>query len=224
MIVYGWNAKIIKQALLDNYECPSCQQKQSILVIAAKYVHIFWIPVFPFKKTALIICNHCKSETDEKAITLGTNETIKLLKAAVPIPKYLFSGLLLIIIGIGSLAYSEINESQQEQAYLSDPQVGDVYLIKDSEEPSVYNHYLMKIRDIAGDTLWVSYSSYGYNGIVSQLDPEDGFYNLMYSIHKNDINEFSESGALKKVIRDYLPSTGFDREIEYQLPDSLDIQ
>ena len=223
MIVYGWNAKIIKQASLESYECPGCQQKQSDLIIAAKYIHIFWIPVFPFKKTALIVCKNCRHESDEKNITLGSKDTIKQLKAAVPIPKYLFSGLALIILAIGYFTYSGIKESEQEQAYVDDPHVGDVYLIKDREEPSEFNHYLIKVRDIAGDSLWVSYSSFSYNGTVSQLDPKDGFYDLVFTIHKNTIQEFNDSGDLKKVMRDYETSAGFDREIEFQLPDSIDV-
>ena len=221
MIVYGWNAKIIKQAPLESYECSGCKQKQSDIIIAAKYIHIFWIPVFPFRKTALIVCKNCGHKSDEESIMLDSR-AIKQLKSAVPIPKYLFSGLALIIFAISFIAYNGIKESEQEQAYVDDPRVGDVYLIKDREEPSEFNHYLMKVRDIAGDSLWVSYSSFSYNGIVSQLDAKDGFYDLMYSIHKNAIKEFSNSGDLKKVMRDYESSAGFDREIEFHL-DSLDV-
>ncbi len=221
MIVYGWNAKNIKQALLDTYECPNCQQKQSVLFISAKYIHIFWIPLFPFKKSAIIVCNHCKHETDEKAITQITGATVNQLKAAVPLPKYLFSGLALLMVAIGYLTYNGVQNNKLEQAYIKDPHIGDVYLIKSNEEPTEYNHYFLKVRDLVGDSLWVSSSAYFYNGIVSQLDPKDGFYNVMYPMHKNGIKEFETNGALKKVMRNYATSTGFDREVEYQKSDTL---
>ena len=224
MIVYGWDAKNIKQAPLENYECPHCQQKQSVLVIFAKYVHIFWIPFIPFKKTAIIVCNHCNHKTDEKAITLVPQTTIKQLKATVPLPKYMFSGLALLVVAIGYLVYLGAKNDNLEQAYLNDPQLGDVYLIKSPDEPSEYNHYLLKVREINGDSVWVSNSAFSYNGIVTELDPNDGFYDVMYPLHKNDLKEIKKAGDLKKVIRDYSLSAGFDREIEFQEPDSVSVE
>jgi len=222
MIVYGWNAKNIKQAPLENYECPQCQQKQSVLVIFAKYVHIFWIPVFPYKKSAVIVCQHCKKETEEKAIALGTGVTIAQLKTSVPIPKYLFSGLALLITAIGYFTYQGIQDDKQEQAYITSPQVGDVFLVKSEEETSQYNHFLFKIREIHGDSLWISYSSFNYNGIITQLDPKDGFLNVVYSIHKDLLKKFDETGELKKVFRGYSATAGFDQEVEFK-PDSLGV-
>lgn len=221
MIVYGWNAKNIKQAPLENYECTQCQQKQSVIVFFVKYVHLFWIPVFPFKKTAVIVCTHCKHETEEKAITLGTKDSIQQLKSAVPIPKYLFSGLALIIVAIAYFTYQGIQDSEREQSYLNDPKPGDIYLMKSEKEKTPYNYFLMKVRKVEDDSLWVSYSSFNYNGMVTKLDPKDGFYNVMLSMHKNGIKDFSKSGELKKVMRDYSPSDGFEQEIEYQEPDSV---
>lgn len=90
MIVYGWNTKNIKQAPLENYECPNCQQKQSVIIIFVKYVHIFWIPFVPLKKMAVTVCTNCKYEREEIGLTLGSSDTIQKLKSAVPIPKYFF--------------------------------------------------------------------------------------------------------------------------------------
>jgi hypothetical protein len=221
MVIYGWNAKNIKQAPLENYECPHCQQKQSVMVIFAKYVHLFWIPVFPYQKTAVVVCTHCKHETEEKNITLGTKEAIQQLKAAVPIPKYLFAGLVLIVIGIGYAIYHGAQTREQEQAYLNNPQTGDIYIIKSKEEKGPFNHFLMKVRKVEGDSIWVSYSSFGYNGMITKLDPKDGFYNVMYAMHKDGMKEYSKSGELQKVLRDYSSADGFDQEVEFHEPDSV---
>jgi hypothetical protein len=74
----------------------------------------------------------------------------------------------------------------------------------------------MKVNAIDQDSLIVSFSSYSYNGVVDKLDPADGFYNVAYSIHKNEISNYDRSGVLKKVIRDYSSSAGFDRVIEFK--------
>ena len=222
MIVYGWNSRNLKQAPLQNYQCPNCQQSESHIVILAKYVHIFWIPVFPYKKSAIVFCTQCKHEThDENAIMLGSESAVKKLKATVPLPFYLFSGLALILLAIGYFTYAGTKDDKREQSYVEDPRKGDVYLIKNSEEPTTYNHYLLKVRDVVGDSLWVSSSTYNYNGIISQLDPEDGFYDIMYPIHKRVIEDFRKSSELKKVMRDYPASSGFNRDIEYHEADTL---
>lgn len=223
MIIYGWNTKKLKQAPLENYQCTQCGQKQSVLHIVANYVHIFWIPVFPYKKSAVLSCGNCGLQTEEKAIVLGSNATIHQLKSAVPMPKYLFVGLLLILSGIGYLTYGSMQKEKLEAYYIENPEIGDVYLIKSKEDTSEYNHYLFKIRDITGDSLWISYSSYNYNGVVSELDPNDGFYDIMYSIHKNEVKEYSNSGEVVKVLREYSPATGFDRDVEFIQPDSSEI-
>ncbi|MFN8334377.1 MAG: zinc-ribbon domain-containing protein [Cyclobacteriaceae bacterium] len=221
MIIYGWNSRNIKQAPLENYPCPQCQQTDSShIVVVAKYVHIFWIPVFPYSKSAVAICTQCKHEThDEKAIFPGNASNIKRLKATVRLPLYLFSGLAIILLAIGYFTYAGAREDKLAESYVQEPQAGDVYLIRSYEEKSAYNHYLLKVRDVVGDSLWVSYSSYFYNGIISKLDPKDGFYDIMYPIHKDEIEGYRKSGELKKVMRGYDSSTGFNRDVEF--PDSL---
>ncbi|MBI3219090.1 MAG: zinc-ribbon domain-containing protein [Bacteroidetes bacterium] len=220
MIIYGWNAKNIKQAPLENYECPNCQQKQSVIVIFARYVDIFWIPVFPFKKTAVIVCTNCKHETEENNIELGTKGAIQQLKSAVPIPKYLFSGLALILFAIAFFTYQGIQNGEKENAYLGDPKAGDIYFLKNDKGKSANNYYLMKVRKVEGDSLWISYNSFWYSRMTKKLDPKDGFYNIMYSMHKDGLKELQTSGELKKIMREYSAADGFDQEVEFHESDT----
>ena len=220
MIIYGWNSKNIKQGDLETYQCPNCGEKQSVMAIFAHYVHIFWIPLFPFKKSARIVCNHCQLNTEEKTMPEEMRGTIDKLKSTVGIPKSLFSGLLILIVAIGFFSLGSAKKRKLEQSYIENPQIGDVYVLQDPNETSEYNHYLMKINEIEEDSFLVSFSAYSYNGVVSKLDPADGFYNIEYAMHKNNLNQIQESGEVKKVIRDYSSAAGFDRVIEYQEFDS----
>ncbi len=222
MIVYGWNSKNIKQAPLEGYACPNCEEKDSHLAIFANYVHVFWIPLFPYKKSAQISCAHCQLATEEKSMPEDMKEKIKQLKSAVSIPKYLFAGLILIGLSIAYFSYTSSQNTIKEQDYIANPEVGDVYILEDLEEPSEYKYYLMKVSDLEGDSLLVSYNTYSYNtAIIKELDPADGFSDLYYLMHKNGVSEYDLSGELKKVIREYSDLSGFYRVIEYQELDTL---
>jgi len=215
MIIYGWNSKNIKQAPLESYECPNCQAKSSSLAIFSSYVHIFWIPIFPYKKSAQIHCTHCQYTQEEKDLSPQMKDQVKQLKSAVKTPVYLFSGLGLIALFVAYVSFDSMQNNKMEQGYIDDPQVGDVYIMKDLEDSTSYNHYLLKVTDSYEDSLVVSFNTFVYNGIVTALDAEDGFLDIGYAMHKAQIKEFDELGELKKVIRDYTSSSGFDRVIEY---------
>jgi hypothetical protein len=45
-------------------------------------------------------------------------------------------------------------------------------------------------------------------------------YLVIYTLHKSALEEYQESGDLKKVIRNYSSSAGFDRIIEYDESDT----
>lgn len=225
MIIYGWNSKNLKQAHLENFECPSCQQKNSVLAIFSHYAHIFWIPFFPYKKSAIVQCTSCQFTTQEKEMTPEMKAQMKQLKSAVSTPKYLFSGLIILAVGIGFIMYSSNKTVREERSYIENPQIGDVYIIKDVEEEGEYNHFLYRVNDIVNDSLYVAVSSFYYNGVVYQLDPKDGFYNFSFPIHKDKIKDYENSGELKHTFRDYNKyTTGFDRTVEFPGLDSLIVE
>ena len=222
MIIYGWNSKNIKQAELESYNCPECSEKQSVIAIFAHYVHIFWIPFLPYKKSASIVCGHCQLATEENTMPAEMKGTISQIKSNVSTPKSLFSGLILLLVAVVFFSFRSYQNEQLEATYLGNPQIGDVYVLRDLEEASEYKHFLMKINEIESDSLWVSFNSYSYTDIITELDPKDGFYNYEYSIHKSSLQEFQQSGELKKILRDYTSSAGFDRIVEYDEIDTLD--
>ena len=219
MIIYGWNSKNIRQAPLEAYECPNCKTKNSHIAIFSNYAHLFWIPLFPYKKSAQIFCTHCQLVQKDKELPGEMKEQVRTLKSSVKSPVYLFAGLIIIVLFAAFIFYSSLQNSQLQQSFIDDPQIGDVYIIEDPDEPTEYNHYLLKVTDILPDSLVVSINTFGYNGVVSSLDAEDGFYDFGYLIHKNRIQGYDDAGELKKVIREYSSFSGFDRIVEYQIPE-----
>jgi len=97
MIVYGARASRIGNFYLDNTSCEYCKEtgKQEVSVFG-RYVHIFWIPIFPIGKKAVSECVHCKRTIEQKDFTpeLKSNYTSNLSQAKRPV--WHFSGLILI--------------------------------------------------------------------------------------------------------------------------------
>lgn len=220
MIIYGTNSKLLKEASLNNQSCDHCGEKNMHLSIYSKYAHIFWVPLFPFKKIALMHCGHCQKATEEKELTLEKKTAIANLKASINTPVYMFSGLALIVIFIGFLAYQSNARKNEINSLLTDPAIGDVYTLKDHEEVSEFKYYLWKVVDVVEDSVYISTNSFSYNMKPKKLEPEDGFYDVYYSLHRAELMEMKVNKEIVEVTRVYIASSGFDRMITYS--DSYD--
>ncbi|WP_185152565.1 hypothetical protein [Fulvivirga aurantia] len=190
------------------------------LLIYSSYAHIFWIPLFPYKKSAMLYCGHCQKVTEEKTLESKDRQKIKALKSSVPTPKYMFAGLVIIILAIAGLTFNSSQQEKKQQAFINAPLVGDVYKLKDETELSDYKYYLLKVVAVDEDSIDVSASSFSYNGLPDKLEAEDGFYDVSYRIDRQFVKELYDKKELLKVERDYSDYTGFNRVIQF-VPDTL---
>ena len=214
MIVYGWNSKVLKESPFPNHTCESCDSTNSFVVVSASYAHIFWIPLFPYKKKLDIVCGSCGLDTKPKYVSEEVKQLAKKLKSSVRIPFYLFSG-----VGvIGALViYLIINGSlvgQKMEEFLQEPQANDIYFLYDKTEPTEFKHYLWKAREVKGDTVYITYNGFSYNKRPDELKQEDGFYNISVPMHKSALLKLYEQDELRTVQRGYDFGTGFGKEIE----------
>ncbi|MEM1407515.1 MAG: hypothetical protein AAGG59_12120 [Bacteroidota bacterium] len=144
------------------------------------------------------------------------------MKKAVKTPFYLFSGLILIALAVGYFTYAGGKSKELERSYLEAPVVGDIYKNINNDEESAYKYYLWKVAIVEGDSIFVSPNSFGYDGLPGALEPEDGFYDVFFGIHKSELLEMYDSGEIRKVVRYYDgESTGFNRVVTYPLMDTV---
>lgn len=60
MVIYGSNGKHFATLPLPYTACPACRrtgQLQAALV--GRYAHVYWIPLFPYQKLAVVQCSAC---------------------------------------------------------------------------------------------------------------------------------------------------------------------
>ena len=165
MIIYGWNNRIIKEAPVDKISCPNCQNDKMHVRIFGFYVHIFWIPMFPYKKDIVLQCDQCQMGVGGGEL----EDTMKKLKKSVGFPKYMFLGTVLLLTLIAYLVIDAHLDDKKELSYLVNPQVGDVYHLIDKEEPTEYKYYLWKAQELFADSIHISANGYAYNMVPTRL-------------------------------------------------------
>lgn len=217
MVVYGWKSKVLKEALFNGHQCPRCQNQSTHIVVFGSYFHIFWIPFFPYRKNLKIICDSCQLDQKPKEVTPELRKLTKQLKSQVRLPFYMFSGVGIITLLIGYFAVTAFLDDLRFEKYLTDPKVNDIYYIFNENEPTELKYSLLKVIDIREDSVDMSPNSFGYNYEPSVLMEEDGFLDVYYSYHKNQLRDMYERDELKTVIRKSLENTGMDKVIEYNL-------
>lgn len=61
IFIYGTGTSRLLFAPLPTLACVHCgTQGQMSVTVFSRYVSLFWIPVFPFGKISVTVCNHCK--------------------------------------------------------------------------------------------------------------------------------------------------------------------
>ncbi len=225
MVIYGWNSKSLKEAPFNGHQCTNCGHESTHIVVYGSYFHIFWIPLFPYRKSLKIICDNCQHASKPKEVSEEVRSLAKQLKSKVNFPLYMFSGIGVIILLIAYFTIQGNIDNKAYAEYLEQPQVDDIYHLYNDEEISEYKYYLWKVVDVNGDSVNVSPNSFQYNYKPTKLEPNDGFYDVYITFHKHQLQEFLETDLIRKVQRGFESGKGFDRELIYELTaeDSLNI-
>lgn len=154
MIIFGTGQRLLKHNPTD-LVCMNCLRDESMYVyFYVHYFHVFWIPVFPYRKSMVTECPHCKQVLRQEEIPRETKASLSEKKPRTPFRYY--TGLLLIFVLIIAIALAIRNDEQENRSMLRSPQVGDVYDIKEADD--MYS--IMRLADIKGDSVGVQLNNY----------------------------------------------------------------
>ncbi len=80
MIIFGSKSKGVEVGVdIEDFDCPHCQQTGMVAHGAVRYFHIYWIPMFVTKKSALMVCPHCKYTVEDCELDKQTANSLKSL-------------------------------------------------------------------------------------------------------------------------------------------------
>jgi hypothetical protein len=96
---FGVKGKSVHNELLTDQECTHCGQINTTYVnFTSRYVHCFWIPLFPIGKKAFTYCSHCKQTLSQKEMPVVYKSAVEQHKANAQTPVWHYSGLLIFCL------------------------------------------------------------------------------------------------------------------------------
>jgi hypothetical protein len=203
MIIYGNKATKTGHQSLFGAKCSNCNTRDSLeMYTFSRYFHLFWIPVFPYRKEALTQCNHCKQVLNKKEFSADLLGQYEEMKMNIKTPYWQFIGAGLLAALIISISFSIKEDNKRDAAYLTAPKVGDVYEIK-----IAYKSYtLYKVSEVTADSVYVLFNKFesnkrtGLNQAKMNM-PESFIEDEWLPIAKKDLLLMKEKGEIEEVRR-----------------------
>ena len=203
MIIYGHRATKTSHQNLFGIKCPHCESRDTLeMYTFSRYAHIFWIPLFPYKKEAVTQCNHCKQVLTKKEFSSELLSKYDEVKANIKTPYWQFAGTALIALLIISGVYSGIQDDKKDNAFLTAPKAGDIYEIKTDKG----QYTLYKVAEVKADSVFVLINQYETNkrtGLTKkEMTASDSYIQDEYlPIAKSELLKMKASGEIQSVKR-----------------------
>jgi hypothetical protein len=160
MLIYGNRATKTGHHNLFGTKCSHCNTANSLeMYTFSRYAHIFWIPLFPYKKEAVTQCNHCKQVLTKKEFDSTLTEKFNDIKTQTKTPYWQFIGLGLIVLGIAAGTYGAAEDNKRDKVFLNAPATGDVYEIR----MGTGKYTLYKVASVKADSVFVMPNQYEVN-------------------------------------------------------------
>lgn len=203
MIVYGNKATKTGHQNLFGTKCSHCGTRDSLeMYTFSRYFHLFWIPVFPYKKEAVTQCNHCKQVLNKKEFPSELLSQYEEMKTTAKTPYWQYIGLLIFGGLILLLVFSIQEDDKRDKAYLAAPKAGDIYEIKTTD--GAYTLY--KVSQVTADSVYVLFNQFQSNKISglrkSEMTATSSFIQEdPMPIAKKDLATMKEKGEIQGVKR-----------------------
>ena len=148
MIFYGTGGKHFVTCTLPHAACPACHVPDRLQVgLVSRYAHVYWVPLFPYQKIAVLQCTSCGSSWEAPgppALAPALRDT----KRQHAHPVWTWSGLVLLaLLGLGSYLFG-LRDHRNDEALLANPRPGDIYTVH-SDSAQAYS--LLKVLRVGGN-------------------------------------------------------------------------
>ncbi|MFK7748936.1 MAG: hypothetical protein AB8B65_11130 [Kordia sp.] len=160
MIIYGTGSKKIGIQKIQGAKCQNCGATEMYAQGVSRYIYLFWIPMFPYKKKFITICNHCKQVLEKKEMPQQLTDKLALEKHHFKTPFYLFSGSLLLVLFVLWGFYQSGEHNKKLMENVKNLQANDIIAFKVARK----EYSFAEIDERRNDTLFIHYGNYTHNG------------------------------------------------------------
>lgn len=199
MIIYGTKKKEIENEVLME-KCPYCGHQNTVVMhVIQKYVHIFWIPLFPLRKIGATHCEFCKQVLMLKEMPPVLITAYSNLKAKSKTPVWTYTGLAILTFFIVNGKINDVQEKRRKAKIIMAPKCGDVYEVKLNEN----SYTLYKVDHIKQDSIYVrrnKYQCYFPSDIIKLNRKGDGGYeNYFFLVEKSELKQMFDKEEILNV-------------------------
>lgn len=160
MIIFGVKERQLLSKQLSHISCQACGHHGVLAEVFVKYFHIFWIPVFPFKKPTYLTCNACQATTTSKEMPDHFRNSVKELKRSARLPFWLFSGAVLFP---ALVAWVILSQEQATKTYFAQPQARDIYVMKIVDESDKSRYMILQVNEVEADSIVFEVGGFVYD-------------------------------------------------------------
>ncbi|MCG8306942.1 MAG: zinc ribbon domain-containing protein [Cytophagales bacterium] len=200
MIIYGWRSAHVRTTQSKTATCPHCGTRGSIITsIFSRYAHIFWIPLFPFGKTGASQCQHCHNAMKVNEMPEEIKREYRDLKSEARTPIWQFSGLVLIVMFVTWMNFTNKENEKTELEYISSPLKGDIY----EYETESSNYSTLKVVEVTDDSIFVAPNEYETTKMagVYEIDEDANYPDVQYGLSRAEVKNMYDDGVIYDVKR-----------------------
>jgi hypothetical protein len=151
MIIYGTHGSHFATQPLPGAVCTACQSAHTVQVsLVSRYVHVYWLPLFPYQKLAVLHCTHCGADWANNAWPAALAPAVRALKQQAPAPTWTWLGTFLVVLLASFGLVSSLRNTHADEALLERPHAGDIYTVR-SDSAQMYS--LLKVRQVSGNSV-----------------------------------------------------------------------
>jgi hypothetical protein len=201
---WGQKNKVLKTYSDRDFVCESCNSPKLNYVVRQQYFHLFWIPVVPIDKFVGTYCNNCRISRKEIYSQNGAHFN-KVTKT----PIFMYSWLIIIGLLILYTTVNSISVKNKEKEYIKNPIKGDVYSVKFKDDKNQDAYSLIKVVDIANDSIYFFQCNVYYNQSINTLNSDEYFIIDTFANSATEIANMYDEGIITRIERNYETNTGF---------------
>ncbi len=201
MIFYGTNGTHLRTAALSQLDCPSCGTNVDLKVsLFSRYVHVYWIPFFPYTKLAVVQCGHCQMAWENKALPPSLAPAVRELKQQTQQPFWTWAGVALVLSVMVFGYLHSIRDTHTDEILLANPRAGDIYTVR-TDSANMYS--LLKVRQVSGNSVELVANEYQSSDStpIETLNAPAKYSNEPFVLTRLDLQIMRRKGELTDVDR-----------------------